>query len=385
MKVNIGRSKRFFLVLGGLVLIALLVAACGAVAPAAAPTEAAAEVPAATEEAMAEVPAATEEAMAEAPAATEEAVAADMSLAEAAEAEGGQLMIYTSMNIDDLEVVLAEFKKAYPFVSTEYYRASGEDVIAKAVTEAQGGQNFADVFETNAFEVYRLMQEGLLEAFDAPERAAYPDNAKDTEGYWTVDRINLVVIAYNTDLVDAADVPKTHEDLLDPKWKGKIAVEPNDVELLADMVGAWGEEKTKAFWGGIAAQEPRLVDGHTELAEFMVAGEFAISPTVYGHRVVKLKGDGAPIEWVITDPAFAFTQLLALAKDAPHPATGKLFVNWLLSEEGQKVIQSLDRVPARPGVDDLLAGMNVYYTIPSLAENYNNYLETWQSLGLSLE
>lgn len=385
MKVNIGRSMKFFQILTGLILIALLVAACGAAAPAEAPTEAAAPAPAVTEEAMAEAPAATEEAVAEAPAATEEVMAGDMSLEEAAQAEGGQFMIYTSMNIDDLELVLEEFKKTYPFVSTEYYRASGEDVIAKAVTEAQGGQHFADVFETNAFEVYRLSQEGLLAPFDAPERAAYPDNAKDPENVWTVDRINLVVIAYNTDLVDEADAPQTHEDLLDPKWKGKIGIEASDIELLADMAGAWGEDKATAFWEGIAAQEPRLIDGHTELAEFMVAGEFAISPTVYGHRVVKLKNDGAPIEWVITDPVFAFTQLLALANDAPHPATGKLFVNWLLSEEGQKVILSLNRVPARPGVDDLLEGMNPYYTIPSLAENYNEYLEQWKSLGLTLE
>ncbi len=361
MKAYLRRSKRPFQILRGLVLIALWATAC---TPAAAPTTAPPPAPT-----TAPPPAPT----------------AEMSLEEAAEAEGGNLMVYTSMNIDDLEVVLAAFKETYPFVNAEYYRASGEDVIAKAVTEAQAGQHFADVFETNAFEVYRLNQEGLLAPFDAPERAAYPDNAKDTEGYWTVDRINLVVIAYNTDLVDAADVPKTHEDLLDPKWKGKIAVEASDVELLADMVGAWGEDKAEAFWEGIAAQEPRLVDGHTELAEFMVAGEFAISPTVYGHRVGRLKGDGAPIEWVITDPVFAFTQLLALAADAPHPATGQLFVNWLLSEEGQKVIQDLGRVPARPGVDDLLEGLSVYYTIPALAENYNDYLEVWTELGLSLE
>lgn len=373
MKARVSRPTRLFQTLAGLVVLALLAAGCGPAATptAAPPTQAPPTQPPPTQAPPTQPP--------------EPAPTQELTLEEAAQAEGGQLMVYTSMNIDDLEVVLAAFKEAYPFVAPEYYRASGEDVIAKAVTEAQAGQHFADVFETNAFEVYRLMQEGLLAPFDAPERAAYPDNAKDPEGYWTVDRINLVVIAYNTELVDAADAPKTHQDLLDPKWQGQIAVEPNDVELLADMVGAWGEDEAVAFWEGIAAQEPRLVDGHTELAEFMVAGEFAISPTVYGHRVVKLKGDGAPIEWVITDPVFAFTQLLALANDAPHPATGKLFVNWLLSEEGQNVIKSLDRVPARPGVDDLLEGMNPYYTIPSLAEKYNDYLEAWKSLGLSQE
>lgn len=341
-----------------LVTIALLVAAC---AQAAQPTAVSTQAPEPT---------------------------AEMTLEQAAEAEGGQFMIYTSMNIDDLEVILADFKEAYPFVTTEYYRAGGEDVIQKALTEAQAGQHFADAFETNAFEVYRLHQEGLLAPFDAPERAAYPDNAKDSDGYWTVDRINTVVIGYNTELVDPADVPTSFEDLLDPKWKGLIGVEASDVELLTDMVGAWGEEKTYAFWEGIVAQEPGIVDGHTELAELVAAGEFAVSPTLYGHRVEGLKGDGATIDWVKTDPVFAYTQLLALAADAPHPATGKLFVNWLLSEDGQSAIRDVGRIPNRPGMTTdppgLTEGLNLYYTIPSLAEHYNDYAAKWNeffSLG----
>ena len=311
-----------------------------------------------------------------------------MTLEEAAKAEGGQLMVYTSMNIDDLEVILGKFKEKYPFAAPEYYRASGEDVIQKALTESQAGSHFADVFETNAFEVYRLMEEKLLAPYDAPERAAYPENAKDPNAYWTVDRINTVVISYNTDLVSPEEAPKTYEDLLDPKWKGKIGVEASDVELLVDMVGAWGEEKTYSFWEGIAAQDPGIVDGHTELAEFVAAGEYAVSPNLYGHRVESLKAKGATIEWVKTDPVFAYTQLLAMAANSPHPAMAKLFVNWLLSEDGQNAIRDVGRIPSRPGVSSdpavLTEGLNFYYTIPSLAEKYNEYDAKWNqyfSLG----
>lgn len=343
------------------VILAMTVIAATACAPAAQPTVASTQPPEPTQE---------------------------MTLEQAAEAEGGQLMVYTSMNIDDLEVILGKFTEKYPFVSTDYYRAAGEDVIQKALTESQAGQHFADAFETNAFEVYRLMQEGLLAPFDAPERAAYPDNAKDPDAYWTVDRINTVIIGYNTELVDPADVPKTYDDLLDPKWKGLIGVEAGDVELLTDMIGAWGEEKTYSFWEGIVAQDPGIVDGHTELAEFVAAGEYAISPNLYGHRVEGLKGKGATIDWVRTDPVFAYTQLLALAAEGPHPATGKLFVNWLLSEDGQTAIRDVGRIPNRPGIETdpagLTEGLNLYYTIPSLAEHYNDYAAKWNeffSLG----
>lgn len=304
-------------------------------------------------------------------------------LHEAAQAEGGELMIYTSMNIDDLELILAKFRERYPFTKTDYYRATGDDVIRKILTEDQAGKHFADVIETEAFEVYRLMQAGLLQPYVAPQSAAYPASLKDPAGYWTVDRLNTVVIGYNTELVGQADIPSTWEDLLDPKWKGKMAVEANDIELLADMVSYWGEEKAFAFWEGIAAQEPGIVDGHTELAEFVSAGEFAISPTLYGYRVEKLKADGAPIEWIRTDPVIAYTQLLAMASDAPNQSTARLFINWLLSVDGQNVYREVGRIPSRPGIGTdpagLIEGLNLIFTVPSLAANYDVYARKWRS------
>jgi iron(III) transport system substrate-binding protein len=281
-------------------------------------------------------------------------------------------------------VVLARFKETYPFVTIDFYRDSGQIVIEKVLTEAKANQYFADIIEVDTVESYSLIQNELLAPFIAPESAAYPDNAKDSDGYWTVYRINTVVIAYNTQLVAPADVPTTWEELLDPKWQGKMAVEVSDVELLVDMAAAWGEEKTYAFWEGIAAQDPTIVEGHTELADALAAGEYAISPTVYAHRVERLKSKGQPIEWVKTDPVFAFTQSVALASHASHPATAKLFINWLLSEAGQTVIRDLGRIPARAGISSdppaLTEGLNFYYTVPVSAEDYTKYAEKWNSL-----
>ena len=315
-------------------------------------------------------------------------VADEKLLEEAARAEGGEVMIYTSITIDDLEEILAEFNEAYTFTIPTYYRASGDDVIQKSMTEAKTGQHFADVFETESFEVYRLMQAGLIQPFISSESEVYSPKAKDPSGYWTVDRINPVVIGYNTELVEAADIPTTWEDLLDPKWKGKMGVEANDVELLAGMVSVWGEARTYEFWEGIAAQDPGIIDGHTELAELISAGEFAIAPNLYAYRVEKLKAEGAPIDWVRTDPVVTFSNILAMAADAPHPATAKLFINWLLSEKGQNVFRELGRVPGRPGIQpdppSLVEGLNLVFTVPAMAEDYNKYAEKWRSI-LNLE
>jgi len=315
-------------------------------------------------------------------------VADEEQLEEAARAEGGEVMIYTSITIDDLEVILSEFKEAYPFTNPSYYRASGDDVIQKSMTEAKTGQVFADVFETESFEVYRLMQAGLIQPFISSESEIYPPQAKDASGYWTVDRMNPVVIGYNTELVDPEDVPTSWEDLLDPKWKGLMGVEANDVELLAGMASVWGEARTFEFWEGIAAQDPGIIDGHTELAELISAGEFAIAPNLYSYRVEKLKAEGAPIDWVRTDPIVTFSNILAMAADAPHPATAKLFINWLLSEEGQIVYRELGRIPGRPGIQPdpptLVEGLNLVFTVPAMAKDYDTYAEKWRTI-LNLE
>ncbi|NIO69032.1 MAG: extracellular solute-binding protein, partial [Anaerolineae bacterium] len=152
------------------------------------------------------------------------------SLEEAAKEEGA-LMVYTSMNIDDLEPILAKFMEKYPFIKAEYYRASGEDVLAKASTEAKAGQHFADVLEGADLQIFQAVKEGLVAPYVSPEVAAYPEGASDPNGMWTVSRVNAVVIAYNTELVKPEEAPKSYEDLLDPKWQGKIGVEQDDVAL----------------------------------------------------------------------------------------------------------------------------------------------------------
>jgi iron(III) transport system substrate-binding protein len=306
------------------------------------------------------------------------------SLEEAARAEGGNLMVYTSMNIDDLEVVLERFEEAYPFVETEYYRAGGDEVIQRALIESQANQTFADVIETQAFEVYRMQEAGLLQPFVAPESAVYPDSAKDPDGFWTTARLITVVIGYNTNLVDSADVPTSWDDLLDPKWQGKMGVEASDIELLANMVNVWGEERTYALWEGIAQQDPAIIDGHTELAELMAAGEFAISPTLYGHRVERLKAQGAPIEWIDADLNVAYTTLVSMVADAPNPATARLFIDWYLSEDGQTAIRDVGRIPARPGIaadpPNLTEGLELTYSSPAVAANYNEYADRWNTI-----
>lgn len=303
-----------------------------------------------------------------------------------AKAEGGQLMIYTSMNEKELTPILAAFKETYPFVDVKYFRTSDDqNVIGQARTDIQAGTYVADVFELDAINLTSQVKQELLTPFVPPESAAYPSTLKEPDGYWTSNRINTTVITYNTTLVAPADVPKTWNDLLDPKWNGKMAVESSDVELLGDMAAAWGTEKAYAFWEGIAAQNPVLeAGGYTVVAQGIADGIYSISPTTYAYRVEKLRAAGATIDWVKTDPIFAVTTTLSLAANAPHPATAKLYINWILSEAGQTAIRNLGRIPARPGFSAdppvLTAGLNLYYTAPITTERFDEFSAKWKSI-----
>jgi iron(III) transport system substrate-binding protein len=347
-----------------LIGVGLFALACAPAAPSAAPTAAPATAAPAVQP-TATKPAATAAATS-APTAAPTASAA--SVLDAAKKEG-KVMIYTSLNADEFDTVVKEFAAKYPDIKIEFFRGSSEDVTQKALTEFRAKTYIPDVLETNDVNIVQLLNEGVTGNYVSPEAATYPAGAKDAAGAFTDDRLNLIVIAYNTSLVKPEDAPKKWEDLLDPKWKGKIGIEASDWPLIAYSTKVWGDAKAQDFWMKLAAQKPRVISGHTELANFLVAGEFAISPTVYAHRVIALQQKKAPIDMVKSDTAFAFPVMTAIAKNSPHPNAAKVFIDWLLSEAGQNALVKAGRIPVRPGIktnpEGVLSGFNIYYGDPN--------------------
>jgi iron(III) transport system substrate-binding protein len=310
------------------------------------------------------------------------------SILDAAKKEG-KLMIYTSLNADEFDVVLKDFSTKYPDVKVEFYRGDSESVTQKGLTEFRAKTYIPDILETNDVNISQLMSEGVIGNYVSPSAASYPPGAKDPDGGYVAARLNLIVIAYNTNLVKKEDAPKGWNDLLDAKWAGKIAVEPDDWPLLAYSTKVWDEAKAQDFWTKLAKQNVRVVKGHTELANFLVAGEFAVSPTVYAHRVLSLQDKKAPIEMVKTDTAFAFPHVISIAKNAPHPNAAKVFIDWYLSEDGQNALVKAGRIPVRPGIktkpEGLLEGFkDLYYGDPkSLLKAADVQKQTIHSSGSS--
>ncbi len=246
-----------------------------------------------------------------------------------------------------------EFEKKYPFIKVDVLRLSNPRVLARILTETQAHRYGYDVVRANAFTMNALMEKGLVGAYDSPERKAYHPGWKDARGFWTSTDENVFVVGYNTRLVSQAEAPRDWSDLLDPKWKGSIGMEPSDFELYAGLEKKWGAGRAAAFFKELSRQDLQFRTGHTLLAQLVVAGEMKLG-IVFAHRVEAMKSQRAPIEWVSTmDPIISSLGVISLASKPEHPNAAKLLIDYVLSREGQRYLQSGNRVASRIDIDPL--------------------------------
>jgi iron(III) transport system substrate-binding protein len=262
----------------------------------------------------------------------------------------GKAVLYGNINAEQLEKLRVDFEKRYP-VKLEVYRASGERIANRFLTEARGGQFLTDVVGPSNEHLPALMKAGLVGRYDSPERAFYPESLKDTQGYWTPYDYNIAVIAYNSRLVPASDVPKKYEDFLDPKWKGNFAMDQDPDKSIMGWLKTWGVERTKKYLQGISKNEVVVRKGHTLLTQLLCAGEFKGAIDLYAYRLADLKhSKGCPVEISYTDPTPATPSPLVVAKRSPRPYAAALLMDYLLSEPAQKILAGFGRVSARRGV-----------------------------------
>jgi len=268
----------------------------------------------------------------------------DQRLAEKARAEG-TLTLYTSMATTESAPLALAFEKKYG-VKVQLWRALSENVLQRALTEARGGRPAMDVVETNAPEVEALGREQVVSEFFSPRLADLPAWATPPHRRWASDRANLWVVGYNTGKVKRDELPATYEGFADPKWKGRIALEATDSDWMYGVIAFMGEQRGVDFFRRLAALKPDLRKGHALLAQLIAAGELPIGLTVYSGNADSIKSKGGPIDWTAVEPLVGRPQALAVARSAPHPHAALLFVDFVLSPEGQKLLNELGRVPA---------------------------------------
>lgn len=264
-----------------------------------------------------------------------------------------QVVVYTSLNTKDSHPIAEAFEKKYG-VKLEIWRSSSEKVLQRALTEARGGRFAVDAFELNGPELEAMYREGLLEEFWSPQFKNLPPAAFPKHRHYAADRFNFFTIAYNTNLVKPNEVPNSYEDLAHPRWTGKIGIEASDTDWFGSIVKYMGEEKGLALFRKIAQQRPQIRTGHTLMAELVASGEIPLAATIYNHNAERLLVNGAPIKWKALKPTFGRPNGVAVAKRTERPHAAMLFVDFMLSLEGQKLLQTRNRVPASDKIDSKL-------------------------------
>ena len=291
---------------------------------------------------------------------------------EAAKSEA-EVIFYSSLNNEQIITLTEVFQKKFPSIRPSFYRGTSDRVLQRVIAEAQARRHAVDVVSSAGFQIQLLKEKGLTKKFIPAEASAYGTGFKDPEGHWTTLHVLLNSMAYNTKLVSAADAPKKYGDLLLPKWKGKLGVNVRDPEWFVNLQLRFGREKGREFIRGLAAQVPGRADAHNLVAQLLAAGEFHAVSNTYAHIAAREKERGAPVQWVFDEPVITYLHPVVLARHGPHPNAARLFVDFLLSKEGQTMLREQGRIPAHSGVEPKvfqLKGVKLFPSDIKLAAEY---------------
>jgi iron(III) transport system substrate-binding protein len=264
----------------------------------------------------------------------------------------GQVVIYTSISLSDYPKIFAAFEQAYPFIKTNAFRSTPSGVFRRVDTEAKAGRHAVDIVGSASVEMWQLRERRLSAPYLSPETSAFPKGAYDPEGYWVAFDVTPIVLALNTKLVGPQEAPKTHLDLLGPKWKAKMSLGTEDYDWFTLMLAHMGKEKGIEFMKGLARQDLHMPGSSSVMrVQLLLGGESAIALAARGRRVAEFKQKGAPIDFRLLDPYAGDPDWLSLMQRSPNPHAAVLFHDWLLSHEGQsKMTELTGRIAVRKGI-----------------------------------
>ena len=312
------------------------------------------------------------------------AFAADAKIIEAAKKEG-ELAWWSTIAQDQSQKIVDEFMKLYPFIKASYWRSGSVGLHNKILIEARAGRSSWDVISQTTPEfIFDLKQKKLIAPYNSPERGQFSADLKDREGYWTGTYALPTGLGFNTQQVKKEDAPKSYKDLLDGKWKGsKISIDDENYELLVGLEQAWGKKPAVEYLKALAAQAPTIGRVATQRTQLLAVGEFPLAIS-YTHTVEWSKSQGTSVDWVNLEPVVIKFDGIMLGAKAAHPNAAKLFIDFVLSQAGQELLQSFSRVTLRNGVEPnpprLIKGFKRVVLHPEKAQDAQESLKLYREI-----
>ena len=285
------------------------------------------------------------------------AFAADQSLIDAAKKEG-RVTWYTTEIVDQLvRPVAVAFERKYG-IHVDYVRADSSELVLRVFKEDQAKNPQADVFDGSTT-VVGLRKADLVLKWRPSDAAKLPKQYLDAEGYWVATNLYVLTPVFNTNLVAKGSEPHTYEDLLDPKWKNKMvwafSLSPSGAPGFIGLILAhMGREKGLAYLTRLAQQNITSVSASArQVLNQVVSGEYAIGLQLFNDQASVSASQGAPVVWIPISPAMTQLSVAGLNKAAPHPNAGKLLIDFLISDEGQKLFRNAKYLTVNPDVPPL--------------------------------
>jgi ABC-type Fe3+ transport system substrate-binding protein len=267
----------------------------------------------------------------------------------------GKLVWYTPLIVNQAVRPLKEaFEKKYPFIKVDFHRANSRGLVQKWFTENEAKRHEADV--VGGSEVTMLGKKtGLLLRFTSPYLRDYPSELKDPQGFWSSTNLYFMTLAYNTRRIKPVEAPKTYDDLLNPKWKGRMAWHMGSNTgaplFIGNILATLGPKAGSTYLQNLAKQSITSATASARgIVDLVVAGEYDIAINIFNNHAEISKNAGAPVDWQPLEPVPSPLGTTGVAKNAPRPHAAMLFTDFLLSEEGQNVFQRADYLPAHPKV-----------------------------------
>ena len=267
----------------------------------------------------------------------------------------GEMVWYTNSGIENATRYIQGFKKKYPSINANFWRSKTRQVTQRIVAEANAGKHLVDVIKPSTDLLPILLERNLIGKYDTPLRAIYPAHAKSP--FYTNMNYAFRVFSFNPRKVNAKDAPKSWDELLQPKWKNEILFDESSLEEVMAMLAVWGKERTVNYLNKLTQQNLMIRVGRDTTTQMMMAGEGNLAVTTYAYNNEGLRATNAPVDWVAEDLIPALIYPLTLARNAPHPHAAALFYDYLISEEGQRLIAREGRVVAHPKVEPIYPRM----------------------------
>ena len=304
----------------------------------------------------------------------------------------GKVMLYSSMQEEQLQAVKDAFEKKYPGVTMDFYFASGGKVITKMTTEAQAGQIDADIIwlgDPSDYEGFKKL--GYLQTYSSPEADHIAKEYIDKDGYYTAARLVTMGVSWCTlpgvGITDD-EAPKTWNELCDPKWKDQIVMtDPTQASTTKYWMASMMQSSKygKDFFQKLRDNGVKLESGTTATHNKVADGSYKVGVCL-DYVSASLMDQGSPLKFHYTDSdVVTMTSPIGLVKNNPNGDNGKLLYDFILSKEGQEVLVSKNLVSVRDDVKmnidtSKIAALNMPVDFNDLADNTPNYLNDFNAI-----